>query len=308
MVERKTVQLKRLANGRSEEIRWGRWLRNKKVTEKMLIQSELSRTSQLVKGRHVLAIQDTTEINYQAHVKRVRGLGTVGNGKDVGLYLHPLLVIDADKKACIGFGAMKTWLRKSASPDYAKLPIESKESYRWIETAEQGKETLKEADVVTFVGDRESDIYEYLDRIPDERYHLLTRCSQKHRCLSNGQKLEEYLSSLKEAAQLRITVPREMRKGRVKRQADLSIKYGEIEIQRPANRKDNQGSKTVKLRVVEAKESHVPEGQKPIHWILLTTHEVNSPEEAKQIIGWYQCRWQIEQLFRTLKSQGLNIE
>ncbi len=64
------------------------------------------------------------------------------------------------------------------------------------------------------------------------------------------------------------------------------------------------------MRVVDVKE--IPEtvikGEKPIHWCLLTTHNVKNQEEALQIVKWYCLRWNIEQLFRTLKKQGLDIE
>lgn len=46
----------------------------------------------------------------------------------------------------------------------------------------------------------------------------------------------------------------------------------------------------------------------PIRWILLTTHAVQDVEMALQIVDRYQQRWQIEQLFRTLKRQGLRLE
>lgn len=50
------------------------------------------------------------------------------------------------------------------------------------------------------------------------------------------------------------------------------------------------------------------QGQEPIHWRLLTTHEVVCLEQALKIIQWYCWRWQIEQLFATLKLAGLNLE
>ena len=40
----------------------------------------------------------------------------------------------------------------------------------------------------------------------------------------------------------------------------------------------------------------------------LTTHRVESVAQAVTVIGWYRLRWHIEQLFRTLKRQGLRIE
>jgi hypothetical protein len=52
----------------------------------------------------------------------------------------------------------------------------------------------------------------------------------------------------------------------------------------------------------------VVNNEEPIHWILLTSHPVDSFENAYQIIQWYTWRWFIEQLFRLLKSQGLDMQ
>ena len=54
--------------------------------------------------------------------------------------------------------------------------------------------------------------------------------------------------------------------------------------------------------------SSSPGGADPIHWRLLTTHEVNNQTDAWQIVAWYQVRWTIEPLFRVTKSQGLGLE
>jgi hypothetical protein len=62
------------------------------------------------------------------------------------------------------------------------------------------------------------------------------------------------------------------------------------------------------VRVVDVREIAPPDGEPPIHWRLLTSHDVASVEQALRIVGWYQARWQVEQLFRTLKRQGLDIE
>ena len=63
------------------------------------------RVGRLAQGcRHVLAIQDTTELNFQRHARRTQGLGPVGNGVDQGLFLHPLLAVAADGGRCLGLG------------------------------------------------------------------------------------------------------------------------------------------------------------------------------------------------------------
>lgn len=309
MVEKRTVSLRNLANNRSTEVKFGRFLSNEKVTMNELIEQSTKRTGQLVSGLHVLAIQDTTELNYQAHAGRVSGLGTVGNGKDVGLFLHPLLVLEAHSGACLGLGAIHTWMRhKTKNKDYQKQPIEEKESYRWLDTALNGKEALKEAALVTIIADRESDIYEEWCRIPDECTHLLTRAC-RDRKLANASLLFTHIKTLKFIGIKEIEV-RERKGKRSAHKAKLEIRYGEIEVKKPQNCSDKNAPKTLKLTVVDVKELEetVVGDEEPIHWCLLTTHTVNSYEEACNIVMWYSLRWNIEQLFRTLKKQGFQVE
>lgn len=308
MLEKKTVCLRRLASGRSEAIKFERFFRNDKVSIDSLILEEQARTKEVVSGRDILAIQDTTELNYQKHAGRVRDLGTVGNGKDAGFFMHPLLVLDANTGACLGSAAVQVWNRnKKASENHQKLAIEEKESYKWISTAEAGKKVLSSAAQVTYIGDRENDIYEFLDRVPDEHSHVITRVRCDRR-LEDKKKLYAYLSEVESSGKLVIAVPPESRLNREGREAVLSIKYGEIEVKRPKNCSDKGASKLIRLYVVEAKEQDCPEGQEPVDWRLYTTHKVESVEDAKKVIKSYRYRWNIEQIFRTLKKQGLNLE
>lgn len=99
ILSKNSVSLRKIAKDRAMEVRFGRFLSNEQVTVQELTHQRVSQTSRLESGRHVLGIQDTTELNYQAHADRVNGLGPVGNGKDKGLFLHPLLVVDAQSSA-----------------------------------------------------------------------------------------------------------------------------------------------------------------------------------------------------------------
>lgn len=319
ILEQRHVSLRKLANNRATEVRFGRFLSNDKVTVNEIKEQKLSKTSQLVSGLHVLCIQDTTEINYQAHARRVSGLGPVGNGTDQGLFLHPLLVVDAASNTCLGFGAIHTWIRdqaiikegvnkKKTSRDHQRIPIEEKESYRWLEVAAQGKVQLEQAKLLTIIADRESDIYEEWHRIPNEKTHLLTRSSYNRR-LSNGKLLFDYISSL-EVQAVQLLPVRERDQKRTAHIAKLEIRFGELEIKRSKGSVNKDGPDKIKLRVVDVKElsDSVINNEEPIHWRLLTTHQVNTVEDALQLIGWYCQRWHIEQFFRTLKKQGLQIE
>ena len=44
------------------------------------------------------------------------------------------------------------------------------------------------------------------------------------------------------------------------------------------------------------------------HWRLFTTHKLEDIEAARRIVGFYRKRWTIEQLFRTAKTKGFQIE
>lgn len=60
--------------------------------------------------------------------------------------------------------------------------------------------------------------------------------------------------------------------------------------------------------MIEVVECTPPAGAEPLHWYLLTTHEASDAAPAWQIVNWYKKRWTIEQLFRILKTQGLQLE
>lgn len=88
IVEKETVVLNQLSNNRAELVGCSRFFNNDSVTEEALREESRERCKTAVKGVHVLAIQDTSEINYQAHRGKLsqtdKELGPVGNGKDIG--------------------------------------------------------------------------------------------------------------------------------------------------------------------------------------------------------------------------------
>jgi Transposase DDE domain len=304
-VERVTLNLRAAADCRAEWVGFSRWLNNPNVTVSELSEHSGEALSGRVSGLHVLAIQDTTELNYAAHAGRVRGLGPSGNGVDPGLFVHPVLAVDAGSGALLGLAGMQIWTRKGpANPDYRHQPIEEKESYRWIRGATTAKTLLAAAATVTVIGDRESDIYEEFDRIPDARTHLLTRACRDRALVGGG-----LLFSIAEAwpAQHLFELDLRARPGRPARIAKVELRFGEVAIKRPGRCSDPEASPQLTLRLVEVKEID-PSVEEPVHWRLLTTHKVATVAQALQTVAWYRERWHIEQLFRTSKSQGFDVE
>ena len=284
--------------------------------------SELGRSlsdhcQQQVEGRHVLSISDTSEINLQAHQGRLKaeGLGVVGNNTDVGFFIHPTLAVDAENGFPLGISNIQLWTRspdrlKKKAQDYAKLPIEKKESYKWLVSAKQSQRCLDkgEARLITHIGDREADLYEEWATVPDRYNHVLVRVHQDRRLLGQTQSLYQYLSEQPCEGTYTVAVKADPRHGRTAREALLTVSCARVEIQRPDKFKDDEYPPSLSLYAVEAKEVNPPPGQEPIHWRLMTTHQVVCIEQALQVLEWYCWRWRIEQLFATLKLAGLDIE
>jgi len=307
MVAGSTVCLRRLAKNRVEEMRFGRWLANPKVRLAAMERALAEQIGPRVASRHVLALQDTSEINYQAHAGRSHGLGTVGNGRDRGLFVHPVLAVDADSGACLGLVGAQVYARtKTADPNYRDLPIESKESMRWLRGALSAKRALGQARHVTVIADRESDIYEEWDRLPEAGFDLLTRAC-RDRALAGGGKLFAASDALPVSGRLELDLPARPGK-RSERTATLELRYGAVTVKRPKHGSDPGAAPTLTLRLVDVREIDAPVGEEPVHWRLLTTHTLDSQDDALRIVQWYRRRWLIEQLFRTLKSQGLDLE
>ncbi|MGL3105893.1 hypothetical protein [Bradyrhizobium sp. BR 1432] len=86
MVVGKTVCLRQLSRGnRALEVRFNRFLGHDKVTVERIIESWSESTVAAVEGRHVLAIQDTSEIHFNTTPQRRRGLGEIGKGNNHGV-------------------------------------------------------------------------------------------------------------------------------------------------------------------------------------------------------------------------------
>jgi len=111
VTDRQTVCLRKLADDRAEQVRFRRFLNSEAVTVEEMVSHRAKFVAAVANGRHVLAIQDTSEINYEAQSGRKQRLGKVGNGTDIGLFLHPVLGVDAQSGECLGLVDAQVWRR-----------------------------------------------------------------------------------------------------------------------------------------------------------------------------------------------------
>jgi hypothetical protein len=304
MVERGSAQTHVLSRSRAEEVAFSRFFQNPHFTAAELRSSMRQAGLARCGGRaHVLVIQDTTEINYQHHVRRVRGLGLVGNGTDAGLFVHAVLALDAGERTCLGLLDAMPWIRAPRTNDYRRLPVEQKESRRWLDGLRLA--AMAEAGLVTCMQDREGDMFEMFVRRPHERCHVLQRAS-RDRALADGTRLFAAMAALPASFGYAIGVPGGPE--RPGRKAWLVVRFGPLTLARPRrSREPTESVRIWALDVAEIASEAIPAEQR-IHWRLLTTHAVEDAAMAAQVIDWYRQRWHIEQLFRILKAQGLDLE
>jgi hypothetical protein len=289
-----------------DQMRFWRFIANERVTVEKLIEGWCEQTQSTVRGRHVLAIQDTSEIKFSTTEDDRRELGKIGKGNSFGVLLHAMMAVDAETGSCLGLAGGKVWTRKGdVKVPHAERTLSDKESERWVTTAEQAKKVLAQARMITVINDREGDIYAHWARTPVDGVHLLSRVMHDHAVLGGGT-LRQAVKRAPFCAKAVIDRPRRM--DRRPRKAHLALRFGTVVLQRPRNTIEKNMPASVTLNFVEVIEQHAPKGAEPIHWLLLTTHAVASVADAWQIVAWYKQRWIIEQFFRSMKSQGLQIE
>jgi hypothetical protein len=283
-----------------------RFVNNPQVTIDRLIEGWSRQTATVASGRHVLAIQDTSEVKFPTQQGRRRGLGMVGKGNASGVLLHAMMAVDADSGACLGLTGGEVWTRRGkVKVPHDERELANKESARWVTTAEQGCAVLAAARMITVINDREGEFFAHWALTPNDKVHLLTRAMHDH-ALAGGSTLYQAVERTRFCDKTVIDLPQRM--DRRARQAHLSLRFGTAELKRPARPGVKDLPERVKIGFVEVVELHPPKGAEPVHWLLLTTHSIAKAADAWQIISWYKQRWIIEQLFRSLKSQGLRIE
>jgi hypothetical protein len=301
----RTVSLKRAGGDETTEKAFWRFVHNARVSEIELVATARAHLDGQVAGRRVLAIQDTSEINFSRHAHSKAAFDRGGNGLDPALLIHPLLAVDADTGHVLGLADVQFIPRQppGVAPKRAR-ETDDKESKRWIAAA-QAASGLRHAGArsVTVVADREGDIYAAYARRPPE-IELLVR-AQTDRGLATGGTLYAHLERLAPAYDFVLDLP--ALPGRRARHAPMVVRFDRVVLRKPKT-KDRAIAAESTLFALDVREIEPPDPKTAIHWRLLSTSPITDRASAERAIADYRKRWQIEQLFRALKSQGLDIE
>lgn len=287
-----------------------RFLDHDQTTMDTLLQPHFLSTEARVRAEAiVLAVQDTTSLNYTAHAA-TEGMGPIGSTVDgpQGLNLHSTLAFSTQGTP-LGFLDVQCWARDPA--DFGKkakrhrVPIEEKESFKWLKSfrAVAAVQARCPDTTLVSVGDREADIYELFEEAmahPDGP-KLLVRAEHNRQLHDEQHRLWETMQSRAADGIQVLQVPRQG--SRAAREAHMSIRYAAVSLSAPTGHK----GQPIPVWAILAQEQDAPIGVKPLEWMLLTTLPVTCFEQAIEKLMWYTRRWGIEVLHRTLKS-GCRIE
>jgi hypothetical protein len=306
MVAQSSVVVRRLGGRRAGEMAGHRVLSCTSVTPGQTVACFARVTAAAAAGRRIVAAQDTTECNYPT--RRRSKLGPAGhNGDTPGFFLHAMIAVDVADEAVLGVVDAAIWTRPATpAADRRKRAFADKESHRWLAATKAAGSVLAAASQIVVVGDRESDIYQVFDGRP-ANVELVVRVAQ-NRNLADGSKLFEPLQALTQLGCQTVQIP-PRRIGEAGRVAKVVLAAGQVTIHAPRNGRREPGSEAAQtLTLVEVVEIDPPVGETALHWRLLTTLPADTLEAAQDVVGCYRLRWRIEQSFRMLKSDGLQIE
>lgn len=301
-----SLVVRRIGGDRAGEMMVHRFLSSPAVGVAEVVETVAARTAAACAGRRIVAVQDTTEVNFAGRAAARRRLGPSGDGVSPGFFLHPVIAVDADDEALLGLIDAQIWTRRpEPAPPRRGRPLAEKESQRWLTGARMAAERLAGAASLVMVADRESDVYgQFAHRPPG--LALIIRAAQD-RNLASGGRLFAAAADWPELGRYDVRVMAR-RPGDRGRTAKVCLKAGAVTIKRPRHGAATADPPALPLNLVEAREIDAPTGVEPLLWRLLTTLPVDGFADAVQVVRSYRLRWRIEQVFRALKSDGLKLE
>src|SRR4030081_1218698 len=265
------------------------------------------------RGGPVLVLHDTSEFVYRSEEneaigmvskQRTRSKGRARYHTMRGVLMHSSLVVTQEGLP-LGLAAIKFWtrdkfhganaLKRKINP--TRVPIEKKESYRWLENLKQSTALLAQPERIVHVGDRESDIYELFCTAQDAGTHFLLRTCVDRLAGEGEHTIADEMREVRVQGLHRVEVRN--KKGDVS-EAVLELRYRRIRVLPPIAKQKLYPALT--LTVLHATERDPPKGRDRIDWKLVTDLPIRSRKDAVEKLNWYAMRWKIETFHKILKS------
>ena len=305
------------------------------VTHASVLQPHVERTCSILKERCeasevTLILHDSSELDY-THMESLTNLGQIGNGSRRGYICHNSLAVDPETREVIGLTGQilhhRIKVRKNETAAQRRNR-KSRESRLWVTAAEKLSASKNLVDVC----DRGADTFEFLEHDANSGRLFVVRSSHNRAIIQDTVKvvsddntstkptlLHDYSRSLpamgrhtsRVTAKTIVKKPKRSGKKKTKkctnREAALSVSFAPVLLKAPRNKNGQHGNDPLHLWIIRVWEEHPPAGEEPLEWFLLMNKPIASLEDALEVIGWYECRWVIEEYHKAMKS-GCKVE
>lgn len=298
-----------------------RFFDNPRITEHGVLAGHIAATAGRVAASKgpILILQDTTEFIYsRVQPGKIGFTKTINGGRYkagqpnvqtlCGVLMHSSLAVTLSGTP-LGLTAVKFWTRKKFKGSLAlrrhvnptRVPIETKESYRWLENLRQSMALLGAPERCIHVGDRESDIYELFSLAQELGTNFLVRVQTNRLAEAPGvaaaqgaaHRVFAQLSAAPWAGRHQVVIGQD-------ETACVHVKFASIKTLPPIGKQKRYGPQL--LTYIHALETDPPAGRPPIDWRLVTNVPVADLPAAVEKLGWYALRWKVEVFHKVMKS------
>lgn len=297
------------------------------VTHEAILDSHRTATLKLISQMPstVLLLHDSTEMDFTTH-RSVEGLGQIGNGNHRGYIVQNSLAVDPETRQVLGLCNQVLHCRDFVPKKETiaqKRARESRESLLWL----KGTEPLPASKQLVDVCDQGADTFEFLEHEVHSGRRFVIRAAYDRGILIGHEDASTSVSSYLRtyAAELpavghwtlsvtsKVDVKSPKKKGkkvqikRTAREAKLAVAFAPVQLKPPGKKNGNHGSTPLKVWIVRVWEVDPPKGQERLEWFLITNEPVLTLEDAYRVVGWYECRWIVEEYHKGMKT-GCRIE
>jgi hypothetical protein len=288
-----------------------RFFSNPRISEEEILSGHFASTQARATAikEPLLVLHDTTEFSYQSQDDSIGLLSALPfpskrQFRFRGFLMHSSLVLTTDGIP-LGLTAVKFWTRRNFKGTNAlkrkinptRIPIEEKESFRWLENLRQATALLNRPSDCIHIADREGDIYELFASAEELGTKFLVRTCVDRLAEDGKRTIAKVMKRVDVKGFHQIEV-RDQDGNSDK--AILEIKYEQLRVRPPLGKQDEYPE--LILSVIHAKEISRPRRRRRIAWKLITNLSVNSLEEALEKLRCYAMRWKIETFHKILKS------
>lgn len=282
----------------------------REVTFEALIAPHCVQTKAVHPGTWLI-LNDTTELDYGVN-RHIEGLGPVG-GWGRGFLLHTAMIVGAEKEEVVGLAAQELFTRPQRAPreSSARRKQRPRESEVWGRVIDAVGSPPEGARFI-HVCDRGADNFEVYCHLRQNGCGWVLRAAQLHRLVDAPtgptRSLDEVLQE--QAVLGRYELLLGSNRNQPARKVQLEVRVAHISMPRPKHYSGyvrGCGLETIEMRVIEAREVHAPRNVEPLRWVLLTSEDVQTFDDAWRILEWYEKRPLIEEYHKCLKT-GCRVE